>query len=119
MVFQALTTDSMGALVDRADLKQRLSVLLRILAPHLPSIEHIALAAALDPTDRVTEGDPSLVGHRNSATMSSRGGAARAEPVDQVARASLTEGLPAVADELAVRLLQALRSPRTPRGPWG
>jgi hypothetical protein len=33
MIFQALPTDSTGALVDRADLKQRLSVLLRILAP--------------------------------------------------------------------------------------
>jgi hypothetical protein len=119
MIFQALPTDSMGALVDRADLKQRLSVLLRILAPHLPSTEHVALAAAIDPTDRVVEGDPSLVGHRNSASMSARGGAARAEPVDQVPRASLSDGIPAVADELAVRLLQALRATSTTRGSWG
>lgn len=119
MIFQALPTDSMGALVDRTDLKQRLSVLLRILAPYLPSTEHIALAAALDPTDRVQEGDPSLVGHRNSASGFSRGGAARAEPVDQVPRASLGDGIPTVADELAVRLLQALRDANSPRNPWG
>jgi hypothetical protein len=40
-------------------------------------------------------------------------------PADKVARASLTEGLPAVAEELAVRLLQALRAANTSRGPWG
>ena len=118
MIFQALPTDSMGALIERADLKQRLSVLLRILAPHLPATEHIALAAALDPTDRVNEGDPSLVGHRNSASGASRGGAARAEPVDQVPRASLGDGIPTVADELAVRLLQALRDANGPRNAW-
>lgn len=119
MIFQALPSDNMGTLVNRADLTQRLGVLLRVLAPHLPSSEHVALAAALDPTDRLVEGDPNLLGNRNSASMSSRGGAARAEPVDQVPRASLGEGIPAVADELAVRLLQALRDANSPRTPWG
>jgi hypothetical protein len=120
MIFQALPTDTMGALVDQADLEQRISVLLRILAPHLPATEHVALAAALDPLDRVSEGDPSLVGNRTSGMAGHSGGkAARAEPVDQVARPSLTEGLPAVAEELAVRVLQALRAANTSRGPWG
>lgn len=120
MIFQALPTDTLGALVDQADLEQRISVLLRILAPHLPATEHVALAAALDPLDRVSEGDPNLVGNRTSGHMAGHGGgkAARAEPVDQVARASLTEGLPAVAEELAVRVLQALRAATTSRGPW-
>ncbi len=120
MIFQALPTDVMGALVNQADLAQRIGVLLRILAPHLPATEHVALAAALDPIDRIAEGDPSQVGHRTSGAMSMHGDkAARTEPVDQVTRASLTEGLPAVADELAVRLLQAVRSTSTARGPWG
>jgi len=121
LIFQALPTDTMGALVNRPDLQQRLTVLLRIIAPHLPGTEHIALAAALDPIDRVTEGDPSLVGNRNSgsAGMHSRNAAARAEAVDQVARAALASGLPTVADELAVRLLQGLRTVSNPRGPWG
>jgi len=120
MIFQALPTDAMGALVDQADLEQRISVLLRIVAPHLPATEHVALAAALDPLDRVSEGDPGLVGNRTSGRAGHSGGkAARAEPVDQVARPSLTEGLPAVAEELAVRVLQALRAGSTSRGPWG
>ncbi|WP_116451481.1 DUF4062 domain-containing protein [Blastococcus litoris] len=121
MVFQALPTDVMGALVDQADLGQRIGVLLRILAPQLPTTEHIALAAALDPISRIAEGDPSQVGNRNSGIMAHGNSdkAARADPVDQVARASLTEGLPAVAEELAVRLLQALRAANTSRGPWG
>lgn len=117
MAFQALPTDMLGALINQDDLQQRLTVLLRVLAPHLPSTEHVALVAALDPLDRVAEGDPSQVGGRNSGTMShSRATAARAEPVDRVARASLSEGLPAVAEELAVRLLQAFRS--TNRNGW-
>ena len=121
MIFQSLPTDTMGALVDQADLGQRISVLLRILAPHLPTTEHVALAAALDPLDRVTEGNPALVGNRSSGTMTMHGreAAARAEPVDQVARAALASGLPAVADELAVRLLQELRTASNSRGPWG
>lgn len=65
----------------------------------------------LDPLDRVSEGDPGLVGNRISGMAGHSGGkAARAEPVDQVVRFSLTEGLPAVAEELAVRVLQALRA---------
>lgn len=110
-VFQALPTDMMGTLVNQDDLQRRLTVLLRLLSPHLPGSEHIAVAAALEPLDRVAEGDPSLVGNRHSGSMPHRrGGSARAEPVDQVARASMTEGLAAFAEELAVRLLQALRS---------
>jgi hypothetical protein len=104
------------SLVNQSDLGQRISVLLRILAPYLPTTEHVALAAALDPIDRVAEGDPSLVGNRNSGSMAPFGGekAARAEPVDQIARASLTDGL----TDVAVRLLQALRATGTSRGPW-
>jgi hypothetical protein len=120
MIFQALPTDVIGGLVNQSDLGQRISVLLRILAPYLPTTEHVALAAALDPIDRVAEGDPNLVGNRNSGSMAAFGGekAARAEPVDQVARASLTDGLTDVADEVAVRLLQALRATGTSRGGW-
>lgn len=119
MAFQALPTDTMGALVDRADLKQRLSVLLRIIAPRIPATEHIALAAALDPADRVIEGDPSLVGNRNSGSMPVGRGPARVLPEDQIPRASLGDAILAIADELAVRLLQALRDANGPRNRWG
>lgn len=97
--------------------RTNLSPLLRIHAP-LPATEHIAVAAALDPTDHLTEGNPHLVGHRNDASGGNRVRAARAEPVDQVPRASLGETIPLVADELAVRLLQALHDANCPGTPW-
>lgn len=118
MIFQALPTDMLGSLVNQQDLAQRITVLLRTLGHRLPGTEHVALAVGLEPLERVTEGDPSLVGDRRSGSMAhSRASAARAEPVDQVLRASLIDGLPAVAEELAVRLLQAMRAEQS-RSSW-
>lgn len=117
MIFQALPTDMLGSLVSQQDLAQRITVLLRTLSNRLPSTEHVALAAGLEPLDRVSEGDPSLVGDRRSGAMAhNRAPAARAEPVDQVLRASLIDGLPAVAEEFAVRLLQAMRAEQSRSG---
>lgn len=117
MIFQALPTDMLGSLVNQRDLAQRITVLLRTLGHRLPTTEHVALAAGLEPLDRVAEGDPNLVGDRRSGTMAhGRASAARAEPVDQVLRASLIDGLPAVAEELAVRLLQAMRAEQSRSG---
>jgi hypothetical protein len=111
MSFQALPTDNLGTLVNQHDLSKRITVLLRTLGSRLPDTEHVALAAGLEPIEMVAEGDPTEVGSRTTGSIAhSRGNAARAEPVDQILRASLIDGLPAVADELAVRILQALRA---------
>jgi hypothetical protein len=111
MIFQSLPTDMLGALVNQDDLQQRFGVLLRIVSPYLPDAQDVVVAAGLEPLDRVAEGDPSMVGSRMSGSMPHhRAAAARAEPVDQVARASFKEGLAAIAEELAVRVLQAVRA---------
>lgn len=114
VVFQCLPTDMLGALVSQDDLTQRLTVLYRSLVPSLPGTEHVALAAALDPLDRVVEGDPSEIGNRSSGTMGmSRGGPAQAAPVDEVPRSSLGSSPHEIATELAVRLMQSLRTQRS------
>ena len=118
MAFQCLPVDMLGALVNQDELTQRLTVLYRTLAPILPTTEHVSLAAAIDPLDRVAEGNPAEVGSRNSGVMpTARGGSAQAVPVDQVPRATLSGSTPEIAAEIAVRVLQSMHS-RAARSPW-
>lgn len=111
--FQALPRDTLGSLVNEADLTQRLTILLRHLLPYLPDSAHVTVTAAIDPADSVVEGDPQAVGSRNSGTMGiGYGTALRADPADQIATASLAPHLHEVAQDLAARLILDLRRNR-------
>lgn len=111
--FQALPRDMFGSLVNEADLVQRLTVLLRHLTPYLPEAANVTVAAAVDPAGSIVEGDPHGVGDRSSGHMNiGRRSALRAEPADQVATTVLGPHLHEVAQDLAARLIHALRSQR-------
>lgn len=111
--FQALPRDTLGHLVNEPDLVQRITVLLRHLTSYLPETANVALAAAIDPSDSVSEGDPNSVGNRNSAHigMFGRNVALRAAPADQIATTALAPNLNDVARDLAARLVYGLRNP--------
>ena len=112
-IFQTLPSDTLGSLVDEQDLAQRFTILLRHVVPYLPEAEHITVAAAIDPADRVMLGDPSTVGHRNSGHMGlGRGKPVRADPADQVPTPALAPHLHDVSRDLAARIAQALRHRR-------
>ncbi|MBD1270786.1 DUF4062 domain-containing protein [Aeromicrobium tamlense] len=112
-IFQALPRDTMGAMVDDNDLTQRFTVLLRHLVAYLPASANITIAAAIDPADSVTLGDPTAVGHRNSGTMGAFGrGPIYAPPADQIATSTLGTHLHEVARDLAARIVQQLRDTR-------
>lgn len=114
LAFKTLPADVMGALINQDDLRQRLVVLLRALAPHIRGeADRVALAAAIEPVDQVFEGDPAEVGRRTSGAMRMvTGAAARTEPQDTVPLTSLTSATSEIANELAARLLQEIRATR-------
>lgn len=110
-IFQALPTDMFGTLIDETDLTQRIAVLLRHIVPYLPSSAHIALAAALDPSEGVTEGDPNSIGNRREGRGMRFGhsGALQAPPVDQIPTGTLASHVHDVARDLSTRLMQFIR----------
>jgi hypothetical protein len=111
--FHALPRDTLGSLVNEADFVQRLTVLLRYLTPYLPESANVSVAAAIDPADSVVEGDPHGIGNRHSGPLGfGRGGALRADPVDQIATTALAPHVHEVALDLAARLIHALRHER-------
>jgi hypothetical protein len=71
--FRSLDTDIIGALVDQRSLQTALAWLFGVIATQLPEAESVALAASLSRADRVGEGDPRLVGTRNSGRLGMTG----------------------------------------------
>lgn len=110
LAFQALPTDGFGAVVSVEDLGQRLANLLRNLIPYLPSAENVTLAAAIDPSDNLSVGEPTHVGNRQQAIGWGHRQDVRTDAADQIALGALSEHLHDIAHELAVRLMNALRS---------
>lgn len=71
--FRSLDTDMIGALIDQQTLQTDLASLLGVIAAQLPETESVTLAACLSRADRVSEGNPGLVGTRNSGQMAMSG----------------------------------------------
>jgi len=110
VAYQALPTDSYGAFVDQAGLTQRLVTLIRQAVQHVPAVEKIAIAAGIDPADRVQLGDPAQVGNRSSGSMGWNNEPVRVPATDAVSLASLQASIPEAANEIALKLVEQLRS---------
>lgn len=110
VAYQALPTDLLGAFVDQADLTQRLVTLLRQAVYHVPAVEKIAIAAGIDPADHVQLGDPAQVGNRSSGSMGWNNEPVRVPATDAVSLASLQASIPEAANEIALKLVEQLRS---------
>jgi hypothetical protein len=109
--FLALPTDSMGALVDRQSLQRGIARLMSLAVAHAAESPEVAFAVGLSHADRVWEGDPTAVGTRTSGSMRSRGGlAVRVAPDFAVAVGDVTRNAGDIAAELAVRMLNDVRT---------
>lgn len=111
--FEALPTDFAGALVNKPELQTRTARLLAASATHLPpDAQRIAVAASINPADRVWEGDPADVNGRTGGRMRITTGLVMytspdlAVPADALRAGNHTGD---VAAELAARLLQTIR----------
>ncbi len=111
--FEALPTDFAGALVNKPELQTRIARLLATAATHLPpDAQRIAVAASINPADRVWEGDPADVNGRTGSRMRITTGLVMytspdlAVPADALRAGNHTGD---VAAELAARLLQTIR----------
>ncbi|MCV7152411.1 DUF4062 domain-containing protein [Mycolicibacterium pyrenivorans] len=71
--FQSLDTDMIGALVDQQGLQTDLASLLAAVSAHLPETESVTVATGLSRADRVSEGNPGLIGTRNSGRVAMSG----------------------------------------------
>ena len=112
-IFQALPRHpmGMGSFVNENDLTQRITVLLRHITPYLPDAANITTAAAIDPSEWVNEGDPATVNAQRGISLGfNRSTNLRADPADQIAKATLPPHLQEVARELSARLMQTLRA---------
>lgn len=109
-LWQQLPRDSMGSILDRRDLAQRLAMLLRIGADVVPATTaSVALAVALGPTQTLTEGDVRDLGRRNSASMGMNDRLIRIDAEDSVPKDTIRLGADEIAAELATRLVLRFR----------
>ncbi|MCZ2847422.1 DUF4062 domain-containing protein [Modestobacter sp. VKM Ac-2978] len=113
-VFEALPTDSMGALVNREELQRRLARLMVLAAGAVPpGTDTVAPAASLSPLDRLFEGDPAKVGGRHQGIMRMTTGAASVmNPTATVSLRAVMDHSGDVAAELAAELLDGMRQAR-------
>jgi hypothetical protein len=70
-VWAELEGDTLGYIVEAADLTDRIAVMLRLAAELVPPDSDVALAASLGPTDQIVEGRVSDLGRRTQATLGS------------------------------------------------
>jgi hypothetical protein len=112
-VWAELEGDTLGYIVEAADLTERIAVMLRLAAELVPPDSDVALAASLGPTDQIVEGWVSDLGRRTQATLGSsfgRQALARAETEDSVPAATLQSASEEIGRELAARVLRRLRA---------
>jgi len=109
--FEALPTDSMGALVNASELQHRLVRLIRAATPYVPDgAKAVAVAASLRPLDTLFEGDPAAVGGRRRGTWrNARGAAAVMNPLTAVSTGALLQHTGDIAAEMTAELLDGLR----------
>jgi hypothetical protein len=114
-VWTELEGDTLGHIVEAADLTERMSRMLRLAAELVPPDSEVALAAGLGPTDWIVEGRVSELGHRTQASLGSsfgRPALARAMPEDSVPAATLQSASEEIGEELAARVLRQFRASR-------
>jgi Domain of unknown function (DUF4062) len=114
-VWTELEGDTLGYIVEAADLAERIAGMLRLAAELVPAGSDVALAAGLGSTDQIVEGRVSDLGRRTQATLGSgfgRQASARAEPEDSVPAESLRSAAGELARELAARVLRQFRASR-------
>jgi hypothetical protein len=114
-VWTELEGDTLGHIVEAADLAERIAGMLRLAAEVAPTDDEVALAAGLGPTDQIVEGRVSDLGRRTRVTLGSglgRQTPARAEPEDSVPVATLRSASEEIGQELAARVLRQFRASR-------
>lgn len=110
-IWQELPSDGLGAILDEADLGERIASTLRLATELVPSGCQVALAVGLHGLGSVTEGHVADLGHRRSASMPGFGYEkdALVEPRDSLPSGSLAPAAQEIARELAVRLILTFR----------
>jgi hypothetical protein len=114
-VWTELEGDTLGHIVEAADLTERIASMLRLAAELVPPDSNVALAAALGPTDWIVEGRVSDLGRRTQASLGSSSGRqapARAVPEDFLPAATLQSASEEIGRELAARVLRQFRASR-------
>jgi hypothetical protein len=107
----ALPRDSLGSVLDPDDIRARLQALLETLvAVDVPRSGYVAIACGIEPTDMLTSGRASDVGHRSQVTMPLMGrGPLRVSPDDALAVEFLAHSA-SIAEEIAARLVARFTS---------
>jgi hypothetical protein len=109
-----LPRDTLGHILDTADVRTRITGGLRMAASLLSrTSERTALAAGIGPIGFVVEGSVADLGRRSSASIGMPSEQiVHVEPEDAVPTASLNEAADEIAGELTARLMQRFRSIR-------
>jgi hypothetical protein len=111
--FRSLDTDMIGALIDQQSLQTDLAALLAVVSAQLPETESVTVAASLSRADRVSEGNPGLIGTRNSGRVAMSGPAElRAGGDFVVPTHRLTSSFGDVGADLAHAVIAQLRERR-------
>lgn len=106
-----LPRDSMGSILDKADLATRLGQLIRVAAELVPAgAEQVALAVGLGPTQMVSEGDIRDLGRRSSASMGMGDRLIRIDGDDAVTASVMVRAADEIGAELATRLILRFRA---------
>lgn len=111
-VWRELQRDSLGTILSVQSLTDAILEQVRLANGLLLPAGDVTVTAALDPVAMATEGDPSQLGRRSSATISrfGTGGSIRLPPEVLMASSELQRGAKDVARELAIRLLHVFRA---------
>jgi hypothetical protein len=113
IVWTALPRDSLGVVLDQADLTARLTVALRVAgALYAQRAAAVAFAVGLDGLLMASEDDVREVGRRTSVRPSMIQDPIRVEPTDGVSSGSLDSATPEIAAELATRIMLRFRKRR-------
>lgn len=106
-----LPRDLMGAILDRADLANRLGQLIRIAAELLPAgADQVTFAVGLGPTRMISEGDIRDLGRRSSASMGMGDRLIRVDGEDAVPTSVIVRAADEIAAEFASRLILRFRA---------
>jgi hypothetical protein len=110
VVWRELERDSLGAIIDPADIESKVEQLIRIVTETKIPVGEVCFAVSLGPVDFTQEGSISDLGRRSSASIGMTSSeAARVYPEDSVASGSLSHAAAEIAVELGARLMHSYR----------
>ncbi len=109
--WREMPSDTLGVILDQADLAERISTMLLMVAELVPPSGAVALAVGLHGISAVSEGRISDLGRRTSASLAGFGRDKNAlvEPRDTVPARAIATGAKEIGRELATRLILAFR----------